>query len=181
MQIKPKINSVSDIVNLVMSSQRDKPTYFYNEAFNKKICHIDFEHLTEKDYIEIITNAYNLRLLITNVIKDISDDNLHALIKIGEDMMFATYIGVKVDKYDFLPYLKQPILDTNVKRFNGKNKSELTELTKNGNVDFYFGFCLQGGIQIAEGKPENIVKMLDGVYVIKNTKEIQRRDNITTT
>lgn len=167
MQIKTNINSVSDIVNLVMSSQRDKPAYFYNEAFNNKICHIEFEPLTEKDYLEIITNAYHLSYLITNIIKNISDDLLHALIKIGEDMMLATYIGVKIDRYDLLPYLSQPFIDENVKRFNEKNMSELSELTRDGNVGFYFGFCSQGGIQIAEGNPENIAKMLDGVYVIK--------------
>lgn len=165
------ISTAFDIVSLVISSKRTKPAFLYPEAFHNDTCRIDYEPLTEKDYQEIIANAYHMSYLISGVETDTTEEDMSTLIKIGEDLAIAAYIGIKSGRLDLIKDLERLTVEANVMKLNIGHDTRLYNLaTASGNVHFYFGFCQYTGQQIANGTPENIPKLLSGVYKIEKPK-----------
>lgn len=137
-------DTLEQVIKLVLSSKRKMPAHFTSNGERAQSFCVDFDQLTEDDEYEMASQAWGN---LPNIPPKYKHVELISCLKIGEDIMIASYIASKLHHKKLVDSMKRQLIEKNIELFSSDSAKELA-LSKE--MSGYFNFCSQFGLQRAE-------------------------------
>ncbi len=92
-------------------------------------------------------------------------EDIYEILNIGLNIAKETYIAKLNNNLEIMPKIKNRFIQKTIKE-KKFNERFVNLLKKDGNIDFYFGFCQVVGREYADKTPENIGKLKNNLFKI---------------
>ena len=130
-----KNKNISQVLNLVLSSERPMPAHFTSGNDRTKTFLIDFDGLTEDDEYEMASQAWH------NIPAGLSESDTSVCLKIAEDVMVGSYIAVKEGIADKIDLLKGELIRANISSLSDSKKHSISDILETREVRNYIDDC----------------------------------------
>ena len=130
-----KNKNISQVLNLVLSSERPMPAHFTSGNDRNKTFLIDFDGLTEEDEYEMASQAWH------NIPAGLSESDTSVCLKIAEDVMVGSYIAVKEGIADKIDLLKGELIRANISSLSDSKKHSISDILETREVRNYIDDC----------------------------------------
>ncbi len=137
---------LKEVIDKVLSSRRVMPAHFTTFNNRKQTFLVDFEQMDPDDEYEMASQAWN------NLPGIFSERDSHICLKIGEDMMLASFIATKLGHVELVDDLKKQLTFINIGRLSFYLQPVIKKIVNNKKMIDYFNYCLRFGIERASIK-----------------------------
>jgi len=136
---------ISQVLELVLSSERPMPAHFTSGNGRNQTFLIDFDDMTAGDEYEMASYAWH------GIPVGLSESDVQVCLKIAEDVMVGSYIAVKEGIADKIDLLKKEIVEANLNCLSKAEKQTINDTLASKEARNYIDFCADFGTSTAGG------------------------------